>query len=100
MSRVDVITPCYKYGRFLRRCVQSALDQQGVDVRVLILDDASPDNTPDVAAELLKEDSRVQYRRHAVNQGHIATYNEGLNWASGDYLLLLGADDLLTPGAL
>jgi len=100
MSRLDVITPCYKYGRFLRRCVESALTQQGVDVRVLILDDASPDNTPDVAAELLKEDSRVQYRRHAVNQGHIATYNEGLEWASGEYLLLLGADDLLTAGAL
>jgi hypothetical protein len=100
LSRVDIITPCYKYGRFLRRCVESALTQEGVDVRVLILDDASPDETPDVAAELARQDSRVHYRRHTVNQGHIATYNEGLDWASGDYLLLLGADDLLTPGAL
>jgi glycosyltransferase involved in cell wall biosynthesis len=100
MSRVDVITPCYKYAHFLRRCVRSALDQEGVEVRVLILDDASPDNTPEVAAELMKEDGRVQYRRHVINHGHIATYNEGLDWASGDYLLLLGADDLLTPGAL
>src|SRR6266550_8858625 len=100
MSRVDVITPCYRYGRFLRRCVESALTQHGADVRVLILDDASPDETPDMAAELVKQDSRVQYRRHGINQGHIATYNEGLDWASGDYLLLLGADDLLVPGAL
>src|SRR5262249_11421380 len=75
--------------------------QQGVVVRVLILDDCSPDNTPEVAGNLALRDGRVEYRRHTVNQGHIATYNEGLlEWASGDYVLLLSADDLLTPGAL
>jgi glycosyltransferase involved in cell wall biosynthesis len=100
MSRVDVIVPCYNYGRFLRECVQSALTQEGVEVRVLILDDASPDDTPAVAAQLVRDDPRVEYRRHEHNRGHIATYNEGLEWASGEYLLLLSADDLLTPGAL
>jgi glycosyltransferase involved in cell wall biosynthesis len=99
MSRVDVFIPCYKYAHFLRACVQSVLSQQGVDVRVLILDDASPDDTPAVGAELAR-DPRVEYRRHATNQRHIATYNEGIEWASGDYCLLLSADDMLTPGAL
>ena len=42
----------------------------------------------------------MEFRRHPVNRGHIATYNEGLEWASGDYLLVLSADDMLTPGAL
>ena len=100
MSRVDVIVPCYKYARFLRECVESVLSQSLTDVRVLIIDDASPDHTPEVAARLAARDKRVEYRRHAVNQGHIATYNEGLDWAEGDYTLLLSADDLLTPGAL
>jgi hypothetical protein len=100
MSRVDVIVPCYNYAKYLRECVTSVCTQRAVDVRVLIIDDASPDNTPEVAAALTQEDRRVEYRRHAENQGHIATYNEGLEWASGDYLLLLSADDLLTPGAL
>src|SRR5437867_2134071 len=100
MSRVDVIIPCYKYGHFLSECVKSVLAQEKVEVRALILDDASPDDTEEVAARLASEDSRVVYRRHRTNQGHIATYNEGLDWASGDYLLLLSADDLLTPGAL
>ena len=49
MSRVDVIVPCYNYGRFLRECVESVLSQP-VDVRVLIIDDASTDDTPQVAA--------------------------------------------------
>lgn len=100
MSSVDVIIPCYKYGHFLRECVGSVLRQTGVEVRVLILDDASPDETPEVGTALSVEDARVEYRRHAANRGHINTYNEGLEWAAADYVLLLSADDLLTPGAL
>jgi glycosyltransferase involved in cell wall biosynthesis len=97
---VDVIVPCYRYGPYLRQCVESVLTQEGVDVRVLIIDDASPDDTPAVAAELAGKDNRVRYARHAVNLGHIATYNEGLDWASADYTLLLSADDWILPGAL
>ncbi|MGE5608602.1 MAG: glycosyltransferase family 2 protein [Bacillota bacterium] len=100
MASVDVIVPCYRYGHYLRDCVQSVLDQQGVEVRVLIIDDASPDDTPAVAAELAERDGRVEYRRHVANQGHIATYNEGLDWIASDYALLLSADDMLTRGAL
>ncbi len=99
MSRVNVIVPCYIYGRFLRECVESVLTQP-VDLRVLIIDDASTDDTPEVAAALAAEDARVEFRRHAVNRGHITTYNEGLEWVSGDYNLLLSADDLLVEGAL
>ena len=101
MSSVDVVIPCYKYAHFLRECVQGVLGQPGVDVRVLIIDDCSPDNTPEVGQQLAAEDKRVEYRRHAVNRGHIATYNEGLlEWAAADYSVLLSADDLLTPGSL
>lgn len=100
MRHLDVIIPCYRYARFLRACAESVLTQEGVAVRVLILDDASPDHTAEVACELAAQDDRVEFRRHAVNQGHIATYNEGIDWATGDYLLVVSADDLLTPGAL
>ena len=100
MSRVSVVIPCYRYAHFLPECVASVLAQPGVDVQVLILDDASPDDTPGVAAALAAADSRVSYRRHATNLGHIATHSEGLALASGDYTVLLSADDLLTPGSL
>jgi glycosyltransferase involved in cell wall biosynthesis len=100
MSRVDVFVPCYNYGRFLRQCVESVLTQEGVDVRVLILDDCSSDDSEQVGRKLAAEDSRVEYRRHAVNRGHIATYREGIDWVGGDYCLLLSADDMLLPGAL
>lgn len=100
MNCVDVIVPCYRYGHFLRECVQSVLSQEGVDVRVLVIDDASPDDTPTVGQRLCAQDARVTYRRHAINQGHIATYNEGIAWTASEYYLLLSADDLLAPGAL
>jgi glycosyltransferase involved in cell wall biosynthesis len=99
-STVSVFVPCYNYGRYLRDCVHSILSQPGVDVSVLVIDDCSTDDTPDVAAELAAADSRVQWVRHERNIGHIATYNEGIDWAQGDYTVLLSADDLLTAGAL
>jgi glycosyltransferase involved in cell wall biosynthesis len=100
MSSVDVIVPCYRYGHFLKECVDSVLAQSGPSVRVLIIDDASPDNTAEVATELARHESRVTFLRHTSNKGHIATYNEGLEWVAADYLLLLSADDYLLPGAL
>jgi glycosyltransferase involved in cell wall biosynthesis len=97
---VDIVVPCYNYARFLRRSVESILAQQGVDVRVLIIDDASSDETSQVG-QALAADHRVNYRRHAENRGHIATYNEGLlGWVTAQYSMLLSADDWLTPGAL
>lgn len=102
MSSVSVVIPCYKYGHFLEETVSSVLDDQpGVDVRVLIIDDASPDDSADVARKIAARDPRVEVVVHAANKGHIATYNEGLlEWADGDYCVLMSADDRLTPGAL
>ncbi len=102
MSRVDVVIPCYNYGKFLGDCLAGALDDQpGTDVRILIIDDASTDDSAEIAQKLAASDDRIEVRVHQANRGHIATYNEGLlDWADGDYCLLISADDRLTPGAL
>jgi glycosyltransferase involved in cell wall biosynthesis len=101
-SSVSVIIPCYNYGRFLSEAVGSALDDQpGVDVRVLIIDDASTDDSAEVARKIAARDPRVEVAVHPANKGHIATYNEGLlDWAEGDYCVLFSADDRLAPGCL
>jgi glycosyltransferase involved in cell wall biosynthesis len=100
MTRVDVCVPCYNYGRFLRPCVDSLLTQRDVDVRVLIVDDASTDDSAAVGMEIAAADARVEFRRHGSRRGHIATYNEGIEWARARYYLTFQADDALTPGAL
>lgn len=99
MGSFQVVVPCYNYARYLRPCVESVLAQP-VDLRVLIVDDCSSDETPQVCAGLAAADHRVDVVRHAANKGHIATYNEGIGRARGDYFVLLSADDLLTPGSL
>lgn len=100
MSSVDIIVPCYGYARYLEQCVRSLLHQEVAELRVLIIDDASPDDTAAIGQRLADADSRVSFRRHVKNMGHIATYNEGVEWASSEYLLLLSADDYLLDGAL
>jgi GT2 family glycosyltransferase len=100
VTLVSVFVPCHNYGHYLEECVSSVLTQEGVDVEVLVIDDASSDDSAEVAARLAAADPRVSIRVHATNRGHIATYNEGLEWVRGDYLLLLSADDALVPGAL
>lgn len=99
--RVSVVVPCYNYGDVLPGCIRSILDQDGVEVRVLIIDDCSTDGSADIARGLAAAEDRVEVRIHEVNRGHIATYNEGLlEWADREYTALVSADDLLTPGAL
>ncbi|MDM9646065.1 glycosyltransferase [Rhizobium sp. S163] len=101
VHRVSVVVPCYNYGRFLRQCVTSLItDQPGIDVEIIIVDDKSTDNSLETARQLQREEPCVKVIAHETNQGHIATYNEGLDAATGDYVLLLSADDLVTPGAL
>jgi glycosyltransferase involved in cell wall biosynthesis len=97
---VSVIIPCYNYGRYLTQCVNSVLDQQGVHLDVLVIDDASSDGSEQIVRRLRTQDTRIRTICHTANQGHIATYNEGISQVTGDYTVLLSADDLLTPGCL
>ena len=99
-ARVSVVVPCYNYGRYLSDAVCSALEQPDVDVDVVIVDDASTDDSADVAASLAEADPRVRVVRHARNAGHVETSNEALSLATGEFVVKLDADDMLTPGSL
>jgi glycosyltransferase involved in cell wall biosynthesis len=100
MASIDVAIPCYNYGRFLRPCVESVLAQGIADLRILIIDNASTDDSVAVARALAQADSRVQVRARPVNLGPQASFNEGVDWAEADYFMILCADDLLAPCAL
>jgi len=100
MASIDVFIPCYNYGRFLRQSVDSVRTQGIRELRILIIDDASTDDSLTVARELAQADPRIHVIGHPQNLGHIATYNEGIDWVEADYMLLLSADDLIAPGAL
>ena len=99
-TSVSVVVPSYNYSRFLKDCVLSVLAQKDIDLRLLILDDASTDNSVAIASKLAASDARVELRVHHGNQGPIETYNEGVAWASGTYTVILDSDDILTPNSL
>lgn len=99
-ASVSVIVPCYGYGHYVRGCVESILAQDGVDLDILVVDDASPDGSWDVVQQLPELDARVRVTRHSMNLGLIRTLNEGIDGAAGRFIVALSADDLLAPGAL
>lgn len=99
MASIDVVVPCYQYGRFLRDCVSSILDQGIDNLRVLIIDNASTDDSVAVAQQLAAEDRRIEVLARERNLGPHASLNAGVDWAKADYFAIVHADDLLTPGS-
>lgn len=93
---VSVLIPAYNAGAFLRRAVRSALVQTREPLEVLIVDDASTDDTLAVANELAAEDSRVRVLTLPFNSGPAAARNVGLDAAQGDWVAVLDADDAFT----
>src|SRR5262245_45705987 len=64
---VDILVPCYNYGRYLEAAVRSAFQPGGPTAHVHIIDDASSDETPAVAARLVARYPTVFYTRHTQN---------------------------------
>lgn len=91
--KVSFIVPCYKLAHLLPECVNSILAQTYRDFEVLIMDDCSPDNTPEVARSFA--DPRVKHVRNEPNLGHLRNYNKGIELSRGEYIWLISADDRL-----
>jgi len=90
---VSFVVPCYKLADLLPECVNSILAQTYEDFEILIMDNCSPDNTPEVAASF--NDPRVQHIRNETNLGHVRNFNKGITMARGKYVWLVSPDDWL-----
>jgi len=90
---VTFVIPCYNLAHLLPDCIESILSQDFEDFEILIMDDCSPDNTPEVAASF--NDARVFHVRNERNLRHLANYNRGIKRARGRYVWLISADDYL-----
>jgi glycosyltransferase involved in cell wall biosynthesis len=91
--RVSLVVTCYKYGRFVAEAVDSLLGQTFDALEVIVVDDASPDDSKEVLLARYAEHPRVRLVLHEQNQGHIRSYNEGLALARGEFVGVLAADD-------
>ncbi len=98
---VAIVIPCYRYAHVLPDAVRSAVQQTWENVRIVIVDDGSPDETRAVAEQLIAEhpDARIDYV-HQPNQGLAAARNTGIRATSSEFVLPLDADDRLVPEAV
>ncbi len=96
-SQLFVGVPVYNASQNLIRCLDSLLRQTDVDIAVAIVDNASTDNTLDIAIEYANLDERVVVFRNAVNVGRIENWNRCLSYAVGEYFkLVMVNDELIT----
>lgn len=95
----SIIIPCYNVAAFLHECLESVLTQSFMDWEAVCVDDGSTDDTGHILDEYAAKDARIRVV-HQENGGLSVARNTGLRHATGEYLLFLDSDDVLTPGAL
>lgn len=96
--RFSIIIPTFNRPELTAAAVASCLSQEYRDLEVIVVDDASTDDT--VAAATASGDPRVKVVRHPENLGHWQGRNTGVDRASGDWCIFLDSDEELLPGAL
>lgn len=94
---VSFIVATYNAAPFVRQAIQSALDQRGATIEIVVLDNASTDGTPDIVQAMAREDPRIVLIRRAANGGPSAARNEAMARARGHWLAILDGDDLVLP---
>jgi glycosyltransferase involved in cell wall biosynthesis len=97
---VSVVVPIYNAAPHLEDCLASVLNQSGVDLEVICIDDCSGDRSAEIVGEIAQADPRVRVIRNRVNVGSAVSRNTGIAAARGDYVQFTDADDLLAAGAL
>jgi glycosyltransferase involved in cell wall biosynthesis len=97
---VSVIVPCFNHGQFLEGCIDSVLEQGYEPIEVIVVDDASTDETTINALTEIESRTGVSVIRLAHNSGPSAARNAAISRARGRYVLPLDTDNLLLPGAL
>lgn len=94
--KVSVIIPCYNYGRFLAEAVDSVLRQIRLPDEILISDDASTDDTRDIAQFFAGQyPDLIRVNTNESNLGIVKHFNRAISLTSGDYVMFLGADNRL-----
>jgi glycosyltransferase involved in cell wall biosynthesis len=97
---ITVAIPSYNHAAFIEQAIRSVLNQDVKDIEVIVIDDASTDNTAEIAEALSREDARVRVYRNERNLGPSGASHRYLELARGKYLCPLPSDDFFAPGKL
>lgn len=97
--RVSVLLPVFNGASTIGAAIESSLEQAFLDFEIVVVDDGSTDDTPDVLAQFSR-DHRVRIFRREDNQGLVASLAKGLTHCRGSLVARLDADDLMLPGRI
>ena len=90
--KVSILVPIYNVEKYLPRCIESVLSQDFRDYELILVDDGSPDQCPQICDEYAKKDSRIKVV-HKQNGGLVSARLAGFMEARGEYLVFLDSDD-------
>lgn len=94
MEKISVIIPIYNVENYLKRCIDSVINQTYKNLEIILVDDGSKDNCGKICDEYAKVDSRIQVI-HKINGGLSDARNAGLKVATGDYIYYIDSDDYI-----
>lgn len=95
-EKVSVIITAYNVEEYVSKAVQSVKDQTYPEIEIIVVEDCSTDNT----LEVLKSIEGIKLVRHSVNAGAGKARKTGIENSTGDFILLLDADDWLEPNCI
>lgn len=94
MCKVSVIIPVYNVEKYLKKCIDSVINQTYKNLEIILVDDGSPDNCPAICDGYAKIDNRVKVI-HKQNGGQGEARNYGIETAEGEYVLFVDSDDYI-----
>lgn len=97
MATYSVIVPAYNSENTLARCLDSLLTQNRQDIRILVIDDGSEDQTGNIARSFCEKSSLIEYHRQE-NAGVSAARNQGLSLVRSEFVCFVDSDDYIMPG--
>ena len=97
---VSIVIPVYNVDQYLEKCVHSVMSQSYKNVEIVLVNDASTDNSGAICRKLASEYDNILFLDHQENRGQTVTRNEGVDACRGKWMMFLDSDDLLAPGAI
>lgn len=96
---ISVIIPVYNVERYFERCILSIIRQTYSDLEIILVDDGSPDSSPQICNDYARKDRRIKVI-HKSNAGQGLARNDGLDIATGEYVTFVDSDDFLEQNAI
>lgn len=93
-NKISIIVPIYNVEKYLNRCIESIINQTYKNLEIILVDDGSPDNCPQICDEYAKQDHRIKVI-HKKNGGLSSARNAGMNIATGEYIGFVDSDDYI-----